>query len=305
MIRLSYAIFGFILWVAVSAISTAQQSEHVATVNDHAISLNVVHHFLDRSFQNLPELADREKRDESVIKIGIEHMVKREIILQHLRTGKFRTSERELDNAIMELKSRLELTQQTLPSHLEKIQLSEQELRQEFEWQFSWRRYVTKYVTVEHLEKQFEEKRKYFDGTKYHVAQILWKQKDKETTAKAMQVRQQLVQGSIKWADAVKSHSQAASAAKEGDLGWIGYEGPMPRQFTRVAFGLATGEFSQPFESQYGIHLIRCIEIEPGSKTFDDVAFELRELETNRLFDLVSTRHRADAAIEISGETVR
>ncbi len=299
MIHFRQSIFLYLLWVATCSVSRAQDSSVVATVNGQPVSLNVVHRFLDRSFQNLPDLSDRTKRDDSVIQIGIEHCIKQELVLQHLRAGKFKTSEDEIDTRLVELKTQLELTAQNLDVFLAELKLSEQELRREIEWKTSWRKYVTNYVTVEHLKKQFDEKRKYFDGTKYHVAQILWKQDTAETKTKAAKVRRQLMDREIDWPKAVKKHSQSASAKNDGDLGWIQYAGPMPRGFTRMAFELKPEQISQPYASKFGTHLIRCIEVTPGTKTFEEVVLELRERETNRLFDLVASRQRQDANIEV------
>jgi parvulin-like peptidyl-prolyl isomerase len=289
--------FGVGFWLVTPAY--AQKSQVVATVNGSPISLNVVHRFLDRSFRSLPELSNRSQRDASVLQIGIEHCVKREIVLQHLRSGKFKTSEEEIDIKLEELSARLQLTEQKIDDFLAKVQLSELELRREVEWQSSWKKYVSKYVTTDHLKKQFDEKRKYFDGTKYHVAQILWKQSDDATMAKALHVRQQLLDKDIDWATAVKEHSRSASAKNGGDLGWIEYSGPMPRGFTQAAFKLEPEQISQPHVSKYGTHLIRCIETIPGTKTFEQVAMELRELETNRLFELVAARYRSQASIDV------
>jgi hypothetical protein len=287
------------LWLGLFVPAIAQTSPVAATVNGSPISLDVVHRLLDRSFRDLPELSDRSQRDDSVVQIGIEHCVKREIVLQHLRSGSFKTSEEEINVKLEQLSARLQLTEQKIEDFLAKVQLSEFELRREIEWQTSWKKYASKYVTIAHLKKQFDEKRKYFDGTKYHVAQILWKQSDEATQTKALRVRKQLVDKSIDWEAAVKEHSQAASAKNAGDLGWIQYSGPMPRRFTQAAFMLKPEQISQPHTSKFGTHLIRCIEITPGTITFEQAATELRKIETNRLFELVAARHRSQAKVDL------
>ena len=278
--------------------ATKEASATAAVVNDQSISINVVHHFLDRSFSNLPKLANRADRNAEVVQAGIEHCINREVILQHLQSGEFKTSDQEIDRQIEEFKSQLERTGRTLEQHLEKVQLTTEELRRERLWQTSWRKYAQKYVTIDHLKKQFEQKRKYFDGTKLHVAQILFKDKSEATTEKAQKILKDLESKTLTWNDAVKAHSESASAKNNGDLGWIDYSGPMPRTFTQRAFELEAGEFSKPFTSKYGVHLVRCIEVTNGTKTFDDVAQELRDIETNRLFQLVSQRHRPKSKIE-------
>ena len=312
MIRIS--ISGLAVCIAVtlatSNVAAAQQtferdsskqppSPTVAVVNDQEISLDVVHRFLDRSFSNLPELADRADRDATVIATGVQYCVNREVILQHLQSAKFKTGESEIDRQVEELEARLQLTGLSLQQFLDDTQLTESEFRRELLWQTSWRKYVKKFVTTQHLEKQFALKRKYFDGTKLHVAQILWKDKSPETLSKAKEIKAQLESGTLEWNAAVEKHSESASAKNHGNLGWIEYSGPMPRDFTQQAFALKKGDYSDPLTSRYGIHLIKCIEIENGTKTFADVAGELREIETNRLFQLVADRHRSNATIEV------
>ena len=160
-----------------------------------------------------------------------------------------------------------------------------------------WKKYAKKHVSEAHLKKQFELRRKQLDGTYIHVAQILWKKSDQDSLAKAKQIQQQLKDGKLDWADAVKEHSESASAKNGGDLGWIKFSGPMPREFTKVAFEIDAGEFAEPLTSQFGIHLIHCLEIKAGTKKFADVAEELRDAETQRLFDVVAKRQRLKAAI--------
>ncbi|QEG21282.1 peptidylprolyl isomerase [Mariniblastus fucicola] len=279
------------------------QSSIAAVVNDQEISLNVVHYFLDRSLKHLPQAADRVDRNADVVGAGVEHCIDREVILQHLQSGRFKTSEDELDRRVEEQKARLELSGKSFEQFLTDANLSEKEFRRELLWNASWRKYASTFVTVDHLEKQFELKRKYLDGTTLHVAQILWKSSDAETMLTARKVHMALISGKIDWPTAVTAHSESASATNDGDLGSISYSGPMPRDFTKVAFELEEGEFSEPFVSPFGIHLIRCVEITPGKKTFEDVAEELRVFETNRLSQLVADRHRPKADIKIEVQT--
>ena len=278
-------------------------SDTAAVVNGQTISIDVVHHFLDRSFKRLPELANRADRTAKVIQAGVEHCVNREVILQHLQSGKFKVSEQEIDRQVEELETQLKRTGSTLEQHLKTARLTNAELRRERLWQTVWRKYAMKYVTVDHLKKQFEEKRKYFDGTKLHVAQILLKGDRDDMIARAQEILNQLESKKVSWNDAVSEHSESASAKKNGDLGWIEYAGPMPRDFTQQAFELEAGEIAKPFPSRYGVHLVKCIEVVKGSKTFEDVAQELRDIETNRLFQLVAQRHRAKAKIELPAIT--
>ena len=282
-----------------SCIANAQESAKLAEVNGLPISSAVVHHVLDRTFSVASSPITRQGRSDAVTRAGLEHCINREVILQHLQSKKSAITDAEADRLVGDVKSAVELSHPTFEAFLESISLSAEEHRRELIWNRAWRKYARTHVTEEHLRKQFEQRKKTLDGTKVHIAQILWKNTDDETLEKAKQIREQLVTQQLTWKDAVIENSQSASASNGGDLGWLKFSGPMPRNFTNVAYELNEGDFSQPFTSSFGTHLIHCIAIETGTKTFGDVAIERRESETKRLFGLVAKRHRANATIEI------
>ena len=60
------------------------------------------------------------------------------------------------------------------------------------------------------------------------------------------------------------------SAAKGGDLGWLSYGGPIIKKFQDVAFDLKkTGEISQPFQTQFGFHIVKLLGTKP-LETYDE-----------------------------------
>ena len=54
-------------------------------------------------------------------------------------------------------------------------------------------------------------------------------------------------------------YSQDNSAERGGDLGFFA-RGAMVREFEDVAFSLKKGELSKVFETQFGLHLVQCID---------------------------------------------
>ena len=71
--------------------------------------------------------------------------------------------------------------------------------------------------------------------------------------------RRRIVSGETDFASLAKEHSQDASAAQGGDLGWA-HPGMFVPEFERVMDQLAPGQISQPLISRFGVHLIQLNE---------------------------------------------
>ncbi len=78
------------------------------------------------------------------------------------------------------------------------------------------------------------------------------------------------------FAELARRHSQdPGSAVQGGDLGWF-LRHQMVQPFAEAAFALKPGEMSAPVRTQFGYHLIRAEEYEPGSKRpLDEVREEI------------------------------
>lgn len=67
---------------------------------------------------------------------------------------------------------------------------------------------------------------------------------------------------------AKKESEDPGSAKKGGELPWFG-RGRMVPQFDKMAFDLAVGEMSEPFETNYGFHIIKKLETR-GTPSLED-----------------------------------
>ena len=66
----------------------------------------------------------------------------------------------------------------------------------------------------------------------------------------------QVIDGKVSFADAAVKHSDCSSAAGGGDLGEFG-KGMMVKPFEEAAFSLEINQVSEPFESEFGYHIIK------------------------------------------------
>ena len=92
------------------------------------------------------------------------------------------------------------------------------------------------------------------------------------------------------------------SAQDGGRLGLIARRGAMVEAFSRAAFALEVGQLSEPVPTRFGVHLIRCDEIKPGSKTMAEVRKELEEALAHELIDKLAQLERRHTPVKFTGK---
>ncbi|MBS0366218.1 MAG: peptidyl-prolyl cis-trans isomerase [Proteobacteria bacterium] len=109
-----------------------------------------------------------------------------------------------------------------------------------------------------------------------HARHILITGKDdKAAQALAQQVLAQAKAGKDFAALARQYSRDPGSAQNGGDLGWAD-RGSFVAPFADALFGMSVGEIRGPVKTQYGYHIIRLDEIQPGkTRSFDEARAEL------------------------------
>jgi parvulin-like peptidyl-prolyl isomerase len=235
----------------------------------------------------------------------LKQLVDRELILKYLEQRTIGASDQDVRLALSRIEKQLKTQGLSLDQYLQRAKMEEAEFRRTLAWQIGWRRYLEKYLTDANLQKYFNQHRRLFDGTSLRVAHILFRVQPKNdpqalsaAIAQAQGVLQQVREGQIAFADAARTHSIAPTAADGGAVGVISRHEPMPEQFSRAAFGLEEGEVSDPVVTPFGVHLIRCQDIVPGEKTWEDARGELRRAVTEYLFRWVADQQRPHSTVD-------
>ena len=108
---------------------------------------------------------------------------------------------------------------------------------------------------------------------------------DAEALAKALEIRQKILQGADFAALALAESDDPISRSKGGELGFL-KPGQMVPSFDDAAFALPTGQISQPVKTPFGYHLIK-VEARKPTRTFEQVRPEIERtlgIEASRKF---------------------
>jgi parvulin-like peptidyl-prolyl isomerase len=240
----------------------------------------------------------------------LEEIVSRRLVLAYAkRMGEAATKD-EIDQARGELKTRLAAEHKTLDDFLKEQSATADDLERQLAWNVVWEKYLAKYVTPERIQKFFDAHRREFDGTELLVSHVLLAAPDgtpaekergwEDLAAKAKTIREDILAGTISFADAVEKYSTGPSRSDGGKLGTIGRLGPMDVAFTRAAFALNTGEISPPVRTPFGVHLIRCDEVRPGKKQLADVESEVRDALARELMEKLAQVERPGTTVTYS-----
>jgi parvulin-like peptidyl-prolyl isomerase len=301
---------GNIIWLAtwltllVGRDALAHQDERkvVARLNGEPIHANEVENELKQAYGDR-QLSDDERKP--LFKAALDQVIDRRLVMQYLLTSNDIASEQDVAVALAQFEKELKSQNLTLEQHCEKVGLTTDDVRRSLTWKISWKRYCEKYLTPQNLEKYFDRYRREFDGTQLRVAQILFNvEPAANQTAidaakkSASSVREEIGSRKITFADAAMRHSHAPSRDNGGDIGLIERHGPMPEDYSKVAFALKKGEISEPFVSPFGVHLITIVDEKLGTKTWRDVESELRPAVTLYLFRWIADKQRSMARIE-------
>jgi parvulin-like peptidyl-prolyl isomerase len=239
---------------------------------------------------------------------ALEQLIHRKLVLAELMRRKLLPAEQEVEAALDALRQQLARRQIAFDAYLEQRLHTEESLRRQIVWDLAWRSYVLSQLSEQALQQAFARHQKHVDGTEVRVSHILLRVPDAKDAAslqaaidRAQRIREEIVAGQLTFAQAAEKYSAGPSRRRGGDLGFIPRRDRMVEAFSAAAFALQVGEISQPVVTQFGVHLILCTEIKPGTKTWSDVRGELELIVARERFDALAAELRPKASIEYTG----
>lgn len=275
--------------------------QSVATIDGEAVTMAEVQAILQAATPN----ANATKVAAPAVAEALELAIDQRLVKRYVLTATDGATKEQLDEAMARMANNAKQQGSSLEQVMQDKGVDEAELRNQLNWQLSWSRYMAQSLTDAALEACFTRHHRDLDGTQLRVSHILLRvdhPNDPNTVAgaiaEAKQIRQDIADNKITFADASKKFSEGPSRRVGGDLGFIGRNGPMAPAFSDAAFALEKGKVSEPVTTPFGIHLIQVTEEKAGDKQWTDVQEKLKQIVAKEMVTEIAKQQRETAKIE-------
>ncbi len=221
----------------------------------------------------------------------IEQMIDEKILIQEGKRRKIKVNNKEIQDGIDEIKKRF-ATEEEYNQELAKQGLSGEKFKEQVKEQLMVIKLIDQEVkaqVVSPTDSEIEDFYKQNEAEMVEPEQVrarhilikVGENTNKEEALKRIrEILKEAKKGKTSFAELAKKYSEDTSAPKGGDIGFF-IKGQMVRKFEDVAFALQVGEISDVVETEYGYHIIQCIEKKAGEKKSLD---EIRDYLRNFIF---------------------
>ncbi len=297
-------LFGFLCLIAsgFAAPAAGADSEVAAMVDDDPVEVAEVQRMMDLIFPDKKPGGNLLPMAQAQV---LEEIVDRRLVLAYAREAGDAPSAEELAKAVKKLQIRMAAKGRKVSDVLKAESITEADLTRQVLWRIVWDRYLARYRTPKRRETWFQDHHADIDGTELVVSHILLRPaagagpKDIEALEKqAASVRAEIIAGKLDFAEAAKKYSTAPSGKQGGRLGKIGRRGPQDEAFSRAAFQLKAAEISPPVRTPFGVDLIRCDEVVPGTKTLAGLSAPVDDALAKELLEKLSQLERTKTPVK-------
>jgi len=264
------------------------------------------------------------QRREEARKDVLNFLIDNAVIDQYLLQLKIAVDAKEIEEHIEKVKKEAAAEKQDFKVMLEKLMITEAELRVELTSALRWDKFILLQGTDEKLQAYFKGNLEMFNGSRMQARHILIPAAA-DAAVKIGTIKKnidtEVSQAVAKLpanADAITREKERAKALEQvfskaavdystcpskkdgGDLGFFPRAGAMVEPFARAAFGLKPFQMSDPVATEFGVHLILAVDYKPGKEVkFEDVKPFVQEVYGERLREAVLSKYKAAAKIEI------
>lgn len=206
----------------------------------------------------------------------IEQMIDEKILIQEGKRKKIKVNNKEIQDGMEEIKKRF-ATEEEYNKELAKQGLSGEKFKEQVKEQLIVIKLIDQEVKAQVVSPADSEIEDFYkqneaemvEPEQVRVRHILIKVDENTNKEEALkrikEILKEAKKGKTSFAELAKKYSEDLSAPKGGDVGFF-IRGQMVRKFEEVAFALQVGEISDVVETEYGYHIIQCIEKKAGEK---------------------------------------
>ncbi|MBI5048600.1 MAG: peptidylprolyl isomerase [Deltaproteobacteria bacterium] len=267
----------------------------VAVVNDSAITLSE----LNVATAGLEDIKgnDKDKRKkiiETKSKV-LDQLIEKKLVEQASNKAGITISEKEIDNAIEDVKRQNNVSQQELLSALARNGLTFKEYREQLKDQIRQVKFINKEfrsnakISNEDIEAYYRQNQGKFSGPVTHRLRIISLLSSEQDKRKDIEKKADNIlaaaRGGEDFVRLAKEYSQGPNAKEGGDLGYI-KAGEMDAAIERAATGLKTGEISNVIKTSTGFHIIQLIDKQgAAARPLSEVEDEIRNTIFQKVID--------------------
>jgi len=294
----------------------------VATVNGRQITESAV----DRALRPVP----KENWDKARPEI-LSFLTENALVDHYLELLKVVVDPKDIDTQLEGFKKELVASKQDYAKALEKMEITEAELKVEILNQLRWEKFVALQGTDDKLKKLYESSPEIFDGSLVRARHILITPETRDEAGKTAALKKITdIKGSIQsalassaakvpadadnlakqkalykaaddvFSDAARKHSTCPSKQDGGTLPEFPRMGAMVEPFAKAAFSLPLYTVSEPVGTQFGYHLILVTGKKAGEEVkFDSIKGAVLEVYGSRLREAVIEKMKTDPNTKI------
>lgn len=263
----------------------------VAVVNNSVITLSELNAATAIAMETVPVQEKTGEAKIADIKTKVlENLVNQKLIKLASDKAGIEISEREVDNAVEDIKKQNNMPQDKLLLALAQSGLTLKEYRNQMKEQIRQMKFINKEfrskITIpdEDVADYFKQNHDEFAADTYYKASIIVIQDNDTSGAKIKAVKDGLAKGE-KFRDLARKYSSGPSSSTGGDLGFLKM-GEANLEIEQAALALKPGEISTPFKTSDGIYFIQLNEIKKsGTKQFEDVKAQIRDKLYKKIMD--------------------
>jgi len=266
-------------------------------------------------------LKPEQKKDKiKIIKSEVlDQLIEEKLLLQEAKRKGIKVSDREVENALGEIKSRFK-TEKEYFDEMKKQGISLSDMKKRTKQQLM----IIKLIDMEvksKIDKPTNEEAKTFyknnesqlwEPEKVRVRHILIRVSSdtpKDLALKKARKVLALAKKGEDFAELARKYSEGPSSVNGGDLGFFA-RGDMVPEFEKVAFSLKVGEISGIVKTKFGYHIIKCIGKKAREKkSYEDVKDDIKNYIFQMRFEENYQRYirklRDKATIEIKDDLIK